>query len=303
MPDTPKYLIVLVGPTAVGKTAAAIELAKIYNTEIVSADSRQFYKEISIGTAKPSEAELNEVPHHFINTKSVTELYNVGQYEKDCIQLLEKLFTKHNVVILTGGTGMYINAVLYGVDEFPEVDSEIRERLNTQLDKDGLEALTKILLEKDPSYYNEVDVNNSQRVIRALEVIEQTGKPYSSFLKKKTVIRNFIPIKIGLELDREILYQRINRRVDNMIKEGLLEEVKSMTTHKNCNALKTVGYNELFDYLENKMTFEEAVSKIKQHTRNYAKRQLTWFKNQDDFKWFDPGNIEKIKLFIDSNIK
>lgn len=294
-----KYLVVIAGPTAVGKTKLGIELAKNYGSVIISADSRQFYKELTIGTAKPSESELAEVKHYFINNKSVTELFGAGHYEKEAIPLIEELFKEHQLVFVVGGSGLYIDALLYGVDEFEDVPIEVREKLNAELDETGLTPLQNELKEKDPAYAQKVDLNNSQRVIRALEVCRHSGKPYSSFLKKNTVERNFEPIKLFINTDREKLYERINLRVDDMMKQGLLNEVKGLIDHKGLNALKTVGYKELFDHLDDLCTLEEAVIKIKQHTRNYAKRQITWFKNNDEWENFEPNDTEKIKAFLD----
>lgn len=299
MPPTKKYLVVIAGPTAVGKTKLAIELAEHYKTVVVSADSRQFYKEMTIGTAKPNAEELSRVKHYFINTKSVTELFGAGHFEKEAIPLLDKLFEEHQVVIMAGGSGLYINALLNGVDEFEEVPEEIRVQLNSEFNANGLDPLQEELKEKDPEYFKNVDINNSQRVIRALEVIRYTGKPFSSFLKKNKPARNFTPIKLFINLPREILYERINKRVDQMMEDGLLEEVRSLSSHKHLNALKTVGYKELFDHLEGKCTLNDAVEKIKQHTRNYAKRQITWFRNQDEFEEFLPDDLIKIKAYID----
>ncbi len=294
-----KYLIVIAGPTAVGKTKLAIELAEHYKTVVVSADSRQFYKEMSIGTAKPTADELNRVPHYFINNKQITELFGAGHFEKEAIRLLDELFKEHQVVVMAGGSGLYINALLNGVDDFEDVPDEIRAHLNSEFNVSGLKPLQEELKEKDPEYFNNVDVNNSQRVIRALEVIRFTGKPFSSFLKKNKPERNFTPIKLFINLPREILYERINTRVDQMMADGLLEEVRSLSAYKHLNALKTVGYKELFDHLEGKCTLQEAVDKIKQHTRNYAKRQITWFKNQDEFEEFSPDDLLKIEAYID----
>lgn len=298
-----KYLVVIAGPTAVGKTKLGIELAKHYNSVILSADSRQFYKELNIGTAKPSTEELEEVKHYFINNKTITELFGAGHFEKEAIPLLDQLFKEHQLVFLVGGSGLYIDALLYGVDEFEDVPIEVREKLNTELDEKGIEPLQIELKEKDPVYSAKVDLSNSQRVIRALEVCRHSGKPYSSFLKKNTVERNFTSIKLFINTDREKLYERINIRVDEMMKQGLLNEVKILTAFKNVNALKTVGYKELFDHLDGNCNLEEAITKIKQHTRNYAKRQITWFKNpaykQDEWENFEPNDLEKIKAFLD----
>jgi tRNA dimethylallyltransferase len=294
-----KYLVVIAGPTAVGKTKLAIDLAKHYNSVILSADSRQFYKELSIGTAKPTDKELSEVKHYFINNKNITELFGAGHYEKEAIPLLDQLFKEHQLVFVVGGSGLYIDALLYGVDEFEDVPIEVREKLNAEFDEQGLEPLQNELKEKDPAYAKTVDLNNSQRVIRALEVCRHSGKPYSSFLKKHQTQRNFTPIKLFINTDREKLYERINKRVDDMMAQGLLNEVKGLVPYKHVNALKTVGYKELFDHLEGRCSLEEAVTKIKQHTRNYAKRQITWFKNQDEMENFEPTDTEKIKAFLD----
>ncbi|MDX2173900.1 MAG: tRNA (adenosine(37)-N6)-dimethylallyltransferase MiaA [Bacteroidota bacterium] len=289
----------MAGPTAVGKTALAIELAKHYQTVIVSADARQFYKELTIGTAKPSEEQLKEVEHLFINNKSITELYGAGHYEKEAISTLDNLFTKHQIVFLVGGSGLYIDAVLNGVDDFIEVPIEVREKLNAEYIEKGLTWLQDEVKKRDENYYDSVDTFNPQRLIRALEVCVHTGKPYSSFLNQPKVERNFTPIKILINTDREKLYTQINQRVDEMMNAGLLDEVKQLSDKKHLNALKTVGYKELYAYLDASYTLQNAVEKIKQHTRNYAKRQLTWFKNKDDFEEFAPADIEKIKGYID----
>lgn len=289
----------IAGPTAVGKTALAIELAKHYQTVILSADSRQFYKELNIGTAKPSEEQLKQVPHYFINSKNVNELYGAGHYEKDVLKTLEELFKTHTIVFMVGGSGLYIDAVLNGVDDFVEVPVDVRNKLNEKFSEKGLEWLQEEIKKKDPDYFNSVDIHNPQRLIRALEVIEHTGLPYSGFIKKEKNERHFTAIKILINTERERLYERINERVDVMMKEGLLEEVTHLVAHKNFNALKTVGYRELYEYLEGKSTLENAVEKIKQHTRNYAKRQITWFKNKDNFEEFEPADFAKITGYID----
>ena len=292
-------MVVIAGPTAVGKTALSIELAKHYASVILSADSRQFYKEMSIGTAKPSAQQLQEVKHYFIDTKSITELYGAGHYEKDAIAALNELFKTHNIVFLVGGSGLYIDAVLNGVDDFIEVPQEIREELNKKYETNGLAWLQDEVKNLDEIYFNSVDTNNPQRLIRALEVCMFTGKAYSSFLNQPKAPRNFTAIKILINTDREKLYAQINSRVDEMMVTGLLEEVKELKDQKHLNALKTVGYKELYAYLDASYNLETAVNKIKQHTRNYAKRQLTWFKNQDDFEQFEPSDLEKIKAYID----
>lgn len=294
-----KYLIVIAGPTAVGKTSLAIDLAKHFHSVIVSADSRQFYKEMSIGTAKPTEEQLNAVPHYYINNKTITELYGAGHYEKDVLKTLDDLFNHHDLVFLVGGSGLYINAVINGVDDFIEVPLNIRENLNQQFVTNGLEWLQRELKQHDADYFEVADIYNPQRLIRALEVCIHTGKPYSSFLNKEKTPRSFIPIKILINTAREKLYEQINTRVDEMMKNGLLDEVKNLAAYKNLNALKTVGYKELYAHLDGSYSLQTAIDKIKQHTRNYAKRQLTWFKNQDEFEEFEPGDTEKIKAFID----
>ncbi len=258
---------------------------------------------MSIGTAKPDATQLNTVVHHMINNKDITELYGAGHYEKDVIQLLDQLFQSHDVVFLTGGSGLYIDAVLRGVDDFAEVPIDIRNELNQAYAVNGLSWLKEEILKHDPEFALTADLSNPQRLIRALEVCLFTGKPFSSFLNKNTRQRNFIPIKILVNTERGVLYQRINDRVDNMMAAGLLEEIKQLLPYKHQNALKTVGYRELFDYLDDKSGLEEAIEKIKQHTRNYAKRQITWFRNRDDFKEFDPAQKEKLILYIEEKMK
>lgn len=281
-----KYLISIVGATAIGKTALSIQLAQHFDTEIISSDSRQFFKEMKIGTAVPSNEELSAAPHHFIQHISIFESYNVGQFEKDAIAKLDELFSKYDVVIMVGGSGLYVDAVLRGLDDFPKVDPKIREELNEKLAQEGIESLQTMLQKLDPHYYKRVALENPHRLIRALEISIGSGKPYSSFLKDKTVTRNFTPIKIGLTAERELMYSRINQRVDNMIKEGLLEEAKSLYPYKDLNALQTVGYRELFAYFDGKSTLEFAVSEIKKNTRRFAKRQGTWFRKDEEILWF-----------------
>lgn len=294
-----KNLIVIAGPTAVGKTALSIELAKFYNCPVISADSRQFYKEMSIGTAKPTTEEMQDVPHYFINNISIHDIYNVGQFEREAIECIETLFKTNDYLILVGGSGLYINAILNGVDEFEEIPSHIREQLIKDYNEKGLIYLQEELKKRDDVYYNQVDLNNPQRIMRALEVCIHTQKPYSSFRKKEKKERSFDCINILINTDRETLYNRINKRVDVMMQNGLLEEVKSLYPHKHLNALNTVGYKELFDFIDNKCTLEEAVSLIKQNSRRYAKRQLTWFNHQGDFETFEPSDLEKIKAYLD----
>lgn len=282
-----KYLITVVGPTAIGKTALAIKLANEFATEIISSDSRQFFKETTIGTAVPEPEELAQAKHHFIQHKSITEIYSVGDFERDAIALLEQLFQKHDLVIMAGGSGLYNNAVIEGLDNFPEVDPEIREKLNTTLEENGIEVLQQQLERLDSVHYKNIDIHNPHRIIRALEICIGTGKPYSSFLNKEKNKRTFKTIKVGLTAEREIIYNRINQRVDLMIKNGLLEEAKTVFPYKHLNALQTVGYRELFEYFIGKFSLDFAISEIKKNTRRFAKRQLTWLRKDDSILWFD----------------
>jgi len=281
-----KTLILIAGPTASGKTAAAIELAKRYKTVIVSADSRQFYREMSIGTAKPNDDELAAVKHYFINSLSITETFTAGDYEKQSLDLLNNLFQIHDAVILVGGSGLFVKAVCEGFDEFPNPAPGLREKLNRELDEKGIGFLKEKLKIADLEYYGQVDLNNPQRVIRALEVFETTGKPFSSYRKSSINKRPFRVIKLGLNLSREALYQRINSRVDDMVKQGLVEEVNSLLPYRHLNALNTVGYSELFDYFDGKTDLDTAIALIKQNTRRFAKRQITWFGKDDGILWF-----------------
>ena len=283
----PNYLITVVGATAIGKTNLSIELAKHFQTEIISSDSRQFYKEMSIGTAVPSEDELRQVKHHFIQNRSIFENYNVGDFERDTITKLNKLFKKHQIVIMVGGSGLYVNAVLNGLDDFPDVDPEIRKQLKLDLQEKGIDFLQDKLKELDFETYQKIDYDNKQRLIRALEICIGTNKPFSSFLRKKESKRNFITIKIGITAEREIIYDKINQRVDIMIENGLIAEAKKLYPYKELNALQTVGYRELFTYFDNKITLDFAISEIKKNTRRFAKRQNTWFKKDKEIKWFD----------------
>jgi tRNA dimethylallyltransferase len=292
-----KILISVVGPTAIGKTSLAITLANQYHTEIISADSRQFYKELQIGTAAPSKEELNAVPHHFIQNKSIFDHYSVGDFEKEVIALLDNLFKHHDTVILVGGSGLYVDAVTKGLDDFPDVPPRFRDELNKTLEKKGIGTLQGQLKLLDTNYYNKVDLENPHRLIRALEICLSTGKPYSSFLGKKTIKRPFHTITIGLTADREIIYERINHRVDVMIANGLLEEAKKVYPHKELNALQTVGYKEIFNYFDGLWTLDFAISEIKKNTRRFAKRQLTWYKKNKDIMWFnfDDDRLQIIK--------
>ena len=282
-----KILISVVGPTAIGKTKLAILLAQHYNTEIISADSRQFFKEMNIGTAVPSSEELKLAKHHFIQHKSITESYSVGDFERDAIKKLSSLFKTNEVVIMVGGSGLYVNAVTDGLNAFPIIKADVREVLNLELKEFGIEFLQKKLESLDPLYFNKVDIHNPQRVIRALEVTIGCGKPYSSFIDKPKAKRGFKVLTVGIKADRAIIYERINQRVDLMIAAGLLEEAKELLPYRNFNALQTVGYKELFNYFDDEWTLEFAISEIKKNTRRFAKRQLTWFLKNENTKWFD----------------
>jgi len=297
--NSPKTLIVIAGPTAVGKTDTAIELARHYDTVVISADSRQFYREMAIGTAKPNAGELAAAKHYFIDSHSITEDFTVGDYEKQALALLDELFKTHDKVILAGGSGLYIRAVCEGFDELPDADPAIRERLNQELSEKGITFLQEKLKVADPEYYQQVDLNNPQRIIRALQVFESTGKPFSSFRKATVNKRPFNIVKFCVDLPREVLYERINRRVDIMVEQGLVEEVRSLLPYRQLNALNTVGYSELFDYFDGKTDLETAISLIKQNTRNFAKRQLTWFRKDKEMHWVAPGNINEIASVIE----
>lgn len=281
------YLITVVGPTAIGKTALAIDIAKHFNCEIISCDSRQFYQEMSIGTAVPSTEELAAAPHHFIQDKSIFHPYSVGDFERDALLKLDQLFTQNPIQVMVGGSGLFVNAVLNGLDEFPEINPEVRENLNRQLEEQGLESLQDLLLELDPIHYKKVALQNPQRLIRALEVCIGSGQPYSSFLKQKENTRNFTPIIIGLEADRQLMYSRINRRVELMMEQGLVEEARNLYPHQSLNALQTVGYRELFAHFNGEISLEFAQEEIQKNTRRFAKRQLTWFKKLEGVNWFD----------------
>jgi len=298
-----KTLIVIVGPTAIGKTELCIDLAESLNTEIISADSRQIYKELNIGTAKPGEDELNRVKHHFIGTKSIFDYYTAGMFELDVLKLLEELFVKHEQVIMTGGSGLYINAVCEGIDALPKVDPEIRNKLIEQYEQEGIQSLRHDLKRLDPKYYEMTDLKNPKRLLKALEITVMTGKPYSSFLTSPNKERPFNILKIGLNRDRQELYDIINKRVDKMISKGLLVEAKELYKHKKMNALNTVGYKELFDYFDGIISYERAVELIKRNTRRYAKRQITWFSRDKEIKWFHPKDQEKIKQYISQQIQ
>ncbi len=296
-----KYLIVVAGATAIGKTAVAIQLAKHFSTEILSADSRQFYKELNIGVAKPSIQELTTVPHHFIGHISIQQHYTVAHYEKEALHILERLFQKKNVVVLAGGSGLFINAVLNGLDNLP-ANSTIRNELNKRLSNEGLPVLAQQLKQLDIECFNTIAVDNPRRVMRALEICLTSGEKASTLKTQNSTSRNFTPIKIVLNTDRELLYNKINHRVDAMLAAGLVDEVKQLLPYRELNALQTVGYKELFDYFDEAISLERATELIKQHTRNYAKRQITWFKKGDSYTWFEPTFFEDILHYCNSQI-
>ena len=294
-----KTLISIVGPTAVGKTALAIQVAQHLGTEIISADSRQFFKEMEIGTAKPSVEELSAAPHHFINSHHITEFFSTGDFEVQVMELLKDLFKEKDQVVMCGGSGLYVNAVLNGLDDLPATDLSIRAALNERFQSEGLKGIKAELASLDPEYYAQVDQFNTQRLIRGLEFVLSTGKKLSSFQQNSRKTRPFNILKIGLNKDRQALYDQINRRVDQMMENGLLEEVKGLFPYRELNALKTVGYAELFEYLDGNCSLAEAVDKIKQNTRRFAKRQLTWFRRDEEIKWFEPEQTTEILAYID----
>jgi tRNA dimethylallyltransferase len=296
-------LITIVGPTAIGKTALSIQLANYYNADIISCDSRQFYKEMTIGTAVPDTEELASAKHHFIQDRSVFEDYNVGSFERDALQKLAELFQENPVQIMVGGSGLYVDAVLRGLDYFPEVAPEIRENLTIQLQEKGIETLQEQLKELDLETYNTIALDNPHRIMRALEICIGSNTPYSTFKNKPKAPRNFTSIKIGLTADREIIYERINQRVDRMMVAGLLEEANKLYPNKDLNALQTVGYRELFSYFDGDFTKEFAIAEIKKNTRRFAKRQGTWFRKDEQILWFDyQRNITEIIDLISDKI-
>ena len=302
-----KHLITIIGPTAIGKTALAIEIARHYNCEIISADSRQFFKEMSIGTAVPSKDELEAAKHHFIQNINIFDDYTVGDFEREAIAKLDELFRNNDYAVMVGGSGLYIDAVLKGFDDFPDIDPSIRERLIAEYEKNGIEYLQQELQRLDPIHYEKVAKENPQRLMRALEVCIGSGKPYSSFLNIKKNSRNFTPIVVGLDADREVMYNRINQRVDIMVESGLIEEARELYPDKKLNALQTVGYRELFSYFDGEFTLDFAIEEIKKNTRRFAKRQMTWFKRNEAAKWFDfktplPEIINYIETQAHANI-
>ena len=287
MGSSKKTLITIVGPTAIGKTSLSILIASHFKTEIISCDSRQFYKEMTLGTAVPEKEELAAVPHHFIQNRSVFEDYNVGAFERDALNVLDRLFKKHNIVVMVGGSGLYVKAVLEGLDDFPKIDPSIRLELKQVLKTEGIIPLQNQLKKLDITTYNTIDKDNPQRVIRALEICIGTNLPYSSYTSNSKKKRKFNSIIIGLSGEREKIYERINRRVDQMLENGLIDEAQKLYPNKELNALQTVGYKELFSFFEEKITKDEAIQEIKKNTRRFAKRQLTWFKKDSNIYWFD----------------
>ncbi|MDX2001190.1 MAG: tRNA (adenosine(37)-N6)-dimethylallyltransferase MiaA [Chitinophagales bacterium] len=292
-------LLFIVGPTASGKTALSIELAKHFHTEIISADSRQVFKELNIGTAKPTADELLQVPHHLVGHLSIEQDYSAGKFETEALSIAEQLFKRYPLVIVSGGTGLYVNALLNGMDELPKIDEAVRKKVINGYEEKGLQWLQSQVAALDPIYYQQVDIQNPQRLMRALEVSIACNKPYSSFRSGKKSERPFDTIKIGLDPGREQLYANINRRVEKMMEQGLLEEVKSVWDYRDRNALQTVGYTELFNYLDGKTDYEEAVALIKQNTRRYAKRQMTWFRKDKEIKWFNPADNTAILSYVE----
>jgi tRNA dimethylallyltransferase len=296
-------LIILTGPTAIGKTAVAIELARHWQTEIISADSRQIFRELSIGTAIPEPDELAAVKHHFIHTHSVSDNYNASRYETEVIELIEHLFRRYDIVVLTGGSMLYIDAVCKGIDEVPDIDPELRKNLKMELETMGIEPMRQKLRKLDPEYYLKADLKNPARIVHALEVCLMTGRTYSSFRKAEPKSRNFSIIKTALNCERQELHSRINKRVDKMISCGLEQEALRMYPLKQLNSLNTVGYREFFDYFEGKISKERAIELIKRNTRRYARKQITWFRNDPDVTWFHPDERMQLIHFIENSIQ
>ena len=296
-------LLVIVGPTCVGKTNLSINIARHFGCEIISADSRQFFREMKIGTAIPSNRQLAEIKHHFIRFLSIKDYYSSSLFERDVLKLLPTLFIKKNVALMTGGSGMYIDAVCYGIDDIPDVDPQVREKYIRKYKEDGIHGLRLALKLLDPEHYENIDLKNPKRIIRALEICESTGRPYSSFLTKHKRERDFRIIKIGIERPRDELYDRINDRVDEMIRNGLEKEAGRLVSMKDFNALYTVGYKEFFDYFEGKLTKEEAIELIKRNTRHYAKRQITWWARDKEIKWFNADDFTEIMKYLEFVIK
>jgi tRNA dimethylallyltransferase len=297
-----KTLLVLAGPTAVGKTSCGIDIARRFQTEIISADSRQIYQETTIGTAVPSPSELAQAKHHFIQIISVKDAYNASMYEFQVLEKLEHLFEKHDLIVLVGGSGLYIDAVCHGIDDLPTIDPALRKLLLERFENEGLDALTRELKDLDPVSHSQVDLKNHMRVLKALEVSIQTGKPYSSFLSAKKKKRPFHIHRISLDMERELLYDRINKRVETMMEAGLLEEVKQLLHLRGYTAMKTVGYRELFTYLDGDISLDEAVDLIQRNSRKFARKQLTWFRKENRYQWFSPGNSPEMLRWIEKSI-
>lgn len=297
-----KYLIVITGPTGIGKSKTGILLAKHFHSEIISADSRQIFKEMTIGTAVPTKEELSEVRHHFIHSHSVSENYNASRYETEAIELIEKLFVSNNILFLVGGSMLYIDAICKGIDEIPDIPAEIRESVTNQYKTEGLESIRLQLKKLDPEYYQTVDLKNHARIIHALEVCLLTGKTYSSFRLNRNKQRSFKIIKIGLNCDREKLHNKINNRVDQMIAHGLEKEARNLFHLRDLSSMNTVGYRELFDYFDGTITEDQAIELIKRNSRRYARKQITWFRNDPDVKWFEPKEYDEIKSYIEALI-
>ena len=293
-----KYLIVIGGPTASGKTNMAIKVAQHFNTTILSADSRQFYREMSIGTAKPTPKELGQVEHHFVDSLSIHEDYSVGDFEREAIELLDNLFKKNDFVVMAGGSGLFVKAVCEGLDQFPDVPNEVKEKWNRLYEQNGIEFLKEKLATVDPEYFKEVDQENPRRLMRAITVHEASGTPFSVFRNQPKPKRVFKPIYLFLKKERTQLYQDINLRVDQMIKEGLEKEVTALKPHLHLNALQTIGYREFIPYFENEVDLDQVIDKIKQHTRNYAKRQMTWYRGQENWKEVDSGDFESALMIV-----
>ncbi|MEQ9403665.1 MAG: tRNA (adenosine(37)-N6)-dimethylallyltransferase MiaA [Cyclobacteriaceae bacterium] len=296
-------LISVVGPTAVGKTSLAIKLAREFKTEIISADSRQFYKELNVGTAKPDTEELSLAKHHFIDSHTIESMYSAGEYGRDAQKLIAQLGKNNKIIIAVGGSGLYLRAIWEGFDEMPPIDPAVRKKLNIELEKSGPEGLLEELKREDSIYYAEVDKKNGQRIVRALEVIRGTGKTFSSFRQARENELDYDHIKIGLNMEREVLFERINNRMDNMIRNGLFSEAESLYAFRNHNALQTVGYSEIFNFMEEKYDKEEAIRLLKRNSRRYAKRQLTWFRKYEDIHWFKPSEYDDIIKFVEKQIK
>ncbi|NOY36323.1 MAG: tRNA (adenosine(37)-N6)-dimethylallyltransferase MiaA [Chlorobi bacterium] len=293
-----RLLVIILGPTASGKSALAVKLAKELHTEILSADSRQVYRELSIGTAVPTEEEKQGIPHHLMGHRSVHDYYNAFMFEQEALILLDSLFSRMNTVIMAGGSGLYIDAVCRGIDDIPTVDPEIRISMQKKYQAEGIESLRSMLKKLDPEYYAQVDLRNPKRLLKALEISVMTGKPYSSFLMRNVKPRNFGMMKIGITPARNELYHRINARVDKMMEKGLTEEARTLMPYRHLNALNTVGYKELFAYLDGEITRETAIDLIRRNTRRYARKQLTWFRKDPDIRWFTPGEEDRILTLI-----